>query len=341
MTNRDIYKFLFIAVVALAGIRSKVQAQGMHFSQYYNAPMLLNPANTALMSESDYRLGVNYRNQWAQIPVPYKTISGYGDFQLFRNQNLTNWMGMGFAAFNDKAGDGQLSLSKYEAFLAYHVETGDYTMFSAGLSCGYVQRTVDFNKLSFDQQWDGFKFDPNIANGETQDVAQTSYVDVGAGINFAFFPNEFTYIKLGAGVGHVNLPKETFYGQDTRLKFRPTLNFDALFITSPGVTLNPSIYYTRQGTAQELVYGMQGTVTVGEENYKSSSFIFGIYHRWQEAVVGVLGFQWSGLKLTTSYDFTLSSLTPDTRSNGAMEMSLVFQGFYGGGARENMNCPRF
>ena len=96
----------------------KANAQGMHFSQYYNAPMLLNPANTGLMSDFDYRLGANYRNQWASVPAPYKTFSAYGDFQAFRQQNQTNWLGGGLAFYNDKAGNGDLSLTRMEALLA-------------------------------------------------------------------------------------------------------------------------------------------------------------------------------------------------------------------------------
>src|SRR5688572_11237773 len=100
--NYNSVKCLLAGVFALF-FSSQATGQGLHFSQYYNAPLLLNPANTALMPESDYRIGVNYRQQWAAIPVPYKTISAYADFQALRNKNLTNWMGLGLAFWNDKA----------------------------------------------------------------------------------------------------------------------------------------------------------------------------------------------------------------------------------------------
>ena len=75
-------------------------AQSIHFSQYYNAPMLLNPANTALMPENDYRLGINYRNQWASIPVPYNTFSAFADFQAFHKETSDNWLGLGLGRNN-------------------------------------------------------------------------------------------------------------------------------------------------------------------------------------------------------------------------------------------------
>lgn len=334
-------KNILLACTALL-LSGSVTAQGIHFSQYYNAPMLLNPANTALMSETDYRLGANYRNQWAALPVPFKTFSGYADFQVLKNHNLTNWLGLGLAMFSDEAGDGRLSMNKYQGFVSYHVQTGNYTMISAGLSGAYVQRSVDFNKLSYNMQWDGFKFDRSLPNGEESNVAQTDYIDVGAGVNLAYYPNEYTYIKLGLGVDHLNVPTESFYNQYSQIKMRPTANLDAIFITSTSFTINPSVYYTMQGKAQELVYGIQASAFISEDNAGNpTNVIFGAYHRWNDALIPLLGFQWAGLKLVTTYDFTFfSDLSTDLRSNGALEFSLIYQGSYTG-ERDKMNCPRF
>lgn len=315
--------------------------QGMHFSQYYNAPMLLNPANTALTSDADYRLGVNYRSQWASVPVPFNTFSGFADFQLLRNRNLTNWMGMGVAMFSDKAGDGQLALNRYEGFLAYHVQTGNFSMFSVGLSGGWVQRSVDFSKLTFDRQWDGFTFDPSMSSDETGFNAKAEYLDIGAGVNYAYYPNEYTYIKLGVGVSHINQPKESFYNQSNTVKMRPTANLDVIYMPGESFTINPSVYYTRQGSAQELVYGVQAKAFLSEDNIGNpTNLLFGIYHRYGDAIVPALGFEWAGVRFLTSYDFTMSTLSSDVRSNGAIEFSLIYQGRYSGD-RDKMNCPRF
>lgn len=334
------YRNYILSLIALFAV-SGACAQGLHFSQYYNAPMLLNPANTALMSETDYRLGLNYRNQWGSIPVPFSTTSAYADFQLLKNRNLTNWLGVGAAMFADKAGDGQLSLTKYEGFVAYHIQTGNYSMFSAGMSFGYAQRSIDFSKLSFDRQWDGFKFDTNLPNGEQYKNAQTSYMDVGAGVNYAYYPNEYTYIKLGVGVAHVNMPKESFYDFNNKIDIRPTVNLDALFVTSETFTLNPSVYYTRQGTAQELMYGLQVTAWLNEDNRGNpTNLIIGAYHRLNDAVVPLVGFEWAGLSFTSTYDFTLSSLSSDVNLRGGLEFALIYRGLYHGN-RDKMNCPRF
>ncbi len=58
--------------------------------------LLTNPANTGFIPDGDYRLGINYRNQWSSImAVPYKTMSAFGDVQVLQNRDNTGWMGLG------------------------------------------------------------------------------------------------------------------------------------------------------------------------------------------------------------------------------------------------------
>ena len=67
----------WMGAVLLTGM---VAAQDLHFSQFMNSPLVTNPANTGFMPEGDYRLGINYRNQWSSImAVPYKTMSAFAD----------------------------------------------------------------------------------------------------------------------------------------------------------------------------------------------------------------------------------------------------------------------
>ncbi len=197
--NRRSMKRNLSCFLLLLFCTAAAQGQGLHFSQFYNAPLLLSPANTALMPESDYRVGANYRNQWSSIPAPFTTISAYGDFQAFRNRNNTNWLGIGGAFFSDRAGNGDLSLTKAQVSAAYHVQMGAYNMLSVGIGAAFVQRSVDFAKLTFDTQWDGFTFDPRSANGEKYSFQKTTYADISAGVNYAFFSQRRRICKARPG----------------------------------------------------------------------------------------------------------------------------------------------
>ncbi len=74
---------------------------------------MTNPANTGFIPDADYRLGANYRNQWSSVmSQPYKTMSIWGDAQVFRNRIQSGWMGLGGAILQDVAGAGSLSTTE-------------------------------------------------------------------------------------------------------------------------------------------------------------------------------------------------------------------------------------
>ena len=327
-----------------APIAQEAVAQGLHFSQFYNAPMLVSPANTGLMSDNDFRVGANYRSQWASVPVPFRSFSFYGDLQVFRRRNGTNWLGLGGAVFTDRAGNGNLSLSRWEGFAAYHIELGEHQMISVGLSAATVERSVDFSKLTFGMQWDGFVFNNTLPSGEKAALTKANYADVGAGINWAIFPTELVYIKLGASVAHINQPKESFYeGQKNTLGMRPTGYIDMLARIGAKVILNPSAYYTRQKSASQLMYGTLCSIFMGSENL-DGSLVLGAFHRWNESIVGTVGYDWNGLRVMASYDYTMSELGPYNNHQGAMEFGVRWQGSYPDRSfreRRGYNCPRF
>lgn len=341
MKKKFLYSLLVVGLLAV----NVLKAQDIHFSQYYNAPMLLNPANTALMPDNDFRVGANFRNQWASIPVPYNTFSAYADFKAAVNEGYndkSSWLGIGAALFNDKAGNGNLSLTRVEAFLAYHLELGATSMLSFGLSGGYSQRSVDYNNLTFDTQWDGFSFNSSMANGERNYVMKTNFYDVGAGINYAYFPTDNTYIKIGAGVSNINQPKESFYGMNNQLAMRPFGNVDGLFRINATWIINPSVYYTLDKKASELVFGSLFRVYLTGHEQNSTQLILGAFHRLNESIIGAAGFQWGNLEFLSSYDATTSSLAPYNGTAGAIEFSIIYQGSYkGAGGRRMYNCPRF
>ncbi|HEY8915865.1 MAG TPA: type IX secretion system membrane protein PorP/SprF, partial [Chitinophaga sp.] len=60
----------YVAGLVLLFAALQGTAQDLHFSQFFNSPLTTNPANTGFIPDGNYRVGINYRNQWASIPVP-------------------------------------------------------------------------------------------------------------------------------------------------------------------------------------------------------------------------------------------------------------------------------
>ena len=101
---------IIIVLLMANGLGPTAFSQDLHFSQFFNSPLLTNPANTGFIPEGDYRLGMNYRNQWASITAfPYKTMSAFGDVQVMNNEDNTGWMGLGGVILRDVAGTDRKS----------------------------------------------------------------------------------------------------------------------------------------------------------------------------------------------------------------------------------------
>jgi type IX secretion system PorP/SprF family membrane protein len=343
MRLKSLYLLPFLILAACCG--NKAAAQGIHFSQFYNAPMLLNPANAALMPDYDYRLGVNGRNQWGSL-VPYTTFTMYGDFQAFRNRNETNWLGVGFSFYNDNAGDGKLNLFRAEAIVAYHVQIGESSMISFGGSASSNQRSVNFSKLTYPVQWDGFSFDPSLPNRENKGLEKSGYASVTAGLNYAIFPSEYFYLKIGGSVANLNKPRESFYeGSNNELDYRPSGSLEIMFQSTESLIISPSAYYSTQSGAYELVYGSLLTFNMAkpDDQLAANQLIFGAYNRWNDAVIGVAGIQLNGWRAMASYDFNISKLGSSANGAGAFELTFRYEGLYSENSkgRRTYHCPRF
>lgn len=325
------------------------KAQSLHFSQYYNTPMLLNPANTGMMPDNDYRIGGNYRNQWSLLPVPYSSMSLFADTKIGAGREsrtgLTkaNWLGLGGAVYNDKAGTGELSLLKIQGSAAYHLHMGNTMLLSVGFTGAYVQRSVNLNKLTFDAQWDGYTFNSRYNSNEPGNDLKTTYTTIGVGANWSYYPSDAVYIKLGASAQNINKPVETFYknGNNT-IGMRTNAQLDMLFQASKSVIINPSVYYAGQQGATEIVGGALLRYNMDKSDQQVSQLLLGGYYRAGDAVIGVAGYQLNGIQFMASYDFTTSLLAPYNASYGALELSVIYGGsYYKSGVTKMFTCPRF
>ena len=74
------YKLMVLLVVLMLAAGETVTAQDPQFSQFYAAPLYLNPAFAG--STGQARVGANYRNQWPAIDANFNTISAFADFYI-------------------------------------------------------------------------------------------------------------------------------------------------------------------------------------------------------------------------------------------------------------------
>ena len=343
LRNRGFSWLLATCMACIAS--SRVSGQNLHFSQFFNSPLVTNPANTGFIPEADFRVGVNYRDQWSNIPVPYKTMSVWGDAQVLRNRFPTGWVGLGGFLLNDRAGSGGLNSTRLYGSAAYHQMLSNYGLISAGFSLGVVNKRVDPSKLTFDDQWNGQFFDNTILTGETFITNNITYLDLQFGMNFALFPSDNAYIHGGLAVKQLNRPKETFYeqtpGYNRIMDRRYTLFFDGVFKLNDRWILSPGGYYTRQSRADQLMLGVHANYNLSGNG--EHQLIAGVYNRFNDAVIPMVGYQWRNFRFMFSYDATTSPLSNYVYGQGANEISLMHNGFYfdNRGADRQSMCPKF
>jgi type IX secretion system PorP/SprF family membrane protein len=331
---------IFAVAICTCACHTIVFSQDLHFSQYFNSPLLVNPANTGFSPDVDWRLGINYRNQWASItPNPYKTMSAWGDAQLFNNRFPDGWVGIGGALLRDVAGSGGLTSTKAFGSIAYHQLVGLNSLISTGFTMGWVNQRVDFTKLTFDDQWNKNFFDVNIPSGEPFAYSSVGYFDLQAGVNYAMFPSDNTYLNAGFSVMHINRPKESFFSNsdvDARIPVRYTLFLNGSFKINDQWIVNPNTYISEMAKAYEVVLGLNAHYNLSGDG--NTQLIAGLYYRYNDALVPMVGYQLNDLSITINYDATTSVLSTYNQSRGAYELSITKTGVFGGGYKQN-KCP--
>ncbi|MCO5242172.1 MAG: PorP/SprF family type IX secretion system membrane protein [Chitinophagaceae bacterium] len=334
---------LLISIILFSGYPAFVGAQDLHFSQFFNSPLTTNPANTGFLPENDYRLGANYRQQWANIPAQFKTMSIFGDAQVFRDRFESGWVGLGGVILRDVAGSGNLTSTKVYGSAAYHQMLGSTGLLSAGFNLGWANKRIDITKFTFDNQWNGRFFDAGTPSGENFAATNISYLDVQVGLNYAYFPTDNIYLHTGVSVHHVNSPKESFFsntpGYDNTIARRYIAFADAVFKINDRVIVSPGAYFTTQAKAKELTLGLHANYNLSGDGEKQ--VIGGLYYRGSDAFIPMLGFQWKSVRLMFSYDATTSSLKNYNNMRGASEFALLYNGYYNQYSQSlrQMQCP--
>src|SRR5664279_6425741 len=81
MTTPNPIKKICFTMALMASCFVTVCAQDLHFSQFFNAPLLRNPALAGIFT-GDYRIQGVYRDQWNSLTNAYRTGSFNGEYKL-------------------------------------------------------------------------------------------------------------------------------------------------------------------------------------------------------------------------------------------------------------------
>ncbi len=311
------------SIIFCVGFCMGAFAQDPYFSQYTSSPMLINPCFAGYRyGNCDIRLTSNYRNQWATITTPYVTQMVSVDVRIGQDENNDerNWFGLGGYVYNQTAGDGNLQNFKASFLPVYNLGLNkeNTTFLSGGINIGFVNRSVDFNKLVFEDQWNGSGFS---GSPSTDPLSTESffYLDMSAGMIFTFKIKDELRCHIGTSMDHINMPKETFYDFGNNRK-EQVMNFHAGVFgeVERNLFLNLETWYHSQvGSPEynEIIFGADLSYALNDDNV---SLYSGLWYRWNRVIIPVVGLDVSGWRMLFSYDASVSGLQPA----GSFEISL-------------------
>ena len=347
-TMRNQVNILVFVLLSICSIKPTTSdAQDVHFSQFFEAPLLRNPALAGLF-KGDIRIQGIYRNQWASVTTPFvtsavsveykKPIGSSDDFITYSAQVLY-----------DKAGAAALTTTNIMPALNYHKSlNGDKNKYlSLGIMGGLVQRRFDRSKITTNNNYDGNGYNPSLGDGESFTNSNFTYLDgsIGLSYNSTIAEKAEDNYFIGVAYHHFNKPKNSFYNN-------PDVELQSKIVVSAGVkfTLNETSYFTihadysQQGIYNQLIGGAIYSYKIGEdiEDPKYTLHLGG-FMRAKDAFIPIIKLDYQPFSFSFSYDANVSQLKTASQGRGGMELSVSFIGFFDkdNSSRYVPLCPKF
>ncbi|MGG9972709.1 PorP/SprF family type IX secretion system membrane protein [Ferruginibacter sp. SUN002] len=337
----------FVCGILLLFILGKSQAQDIHFSQFFEAPLLRNPALAGLFN-GDLRFQMVYRNQWNSVTDAYSTGNFNGEYKVPVGSG-SDFMSVGAQVLFDKAGTAALSSTHILPVFNYHKSLSEEKnkYLSVGFMAGIVQKSIDRSKITTNSQFDGVGYNPNWSDGESFNNPTYSYFDgsVGMSFNSQIGSKQENNYFVGISYHHFNRSAKTSFYNNSDNKLI------AKWVASAGLRTNATessymtfhLDYSKQGPYTETIGGAMYSVRFGEVAKPQFVIHGGVVVRWNDAIVPIAKLDKGPISISLSYDANVSKLKSASKGRGGMELGLAYQKFFEknntteGAAR----CPRF
>jgi type IX secretion system PorP/SprF family membrane protein len=333
-----------------------LNAQDVHFSQFYASPLNINPAMTGVMN-CNQRLSLNYRNQWASVlkDNAFQTASLSYDAKIAAGRY--DYMGFGGTLFNDRAGSLNLNTTQLTGSFSYAKQMGGgyrgtNHYLSIGASVGYAQRSVDLLRAHWGEQNSdlGGDYDPNKASGETALTNdKLKSVDIAAGLMwFTVFDDQHS-VYFGGAYSHINRSNQSF----TQSAYVPlyskfTLNAGGEFAIGDHTSLLPAMVMFFQGPSFQTNVGTNIKFNTGGNKRSEEGLELGAWMRLannyptgllMDALILSTRLDYQDLSFGFSYDINVSGLQAASRNNGGIEFAVSYK--FCGSERRSLYCPNF
>ncbi|MCO6499831.1 MAG: PorP/SprF family type IX secretion system membrane protein [Vicingus serpentipes] len=310
---------VFFTFYFLLSTFNSLKGQDIHFSQFYNSPLNLSPALIGDFN-GEFRFVGNQRTQWRSVTTPYLTYGLSADAKKIYNSPFST----GLSIYQDKAGDSDFSTLQIAVGGVYSMPIKDSSQsINFGIQPTFTNRSINYNKLQFDNQYNGSQYDANLSNGENFNNDGRNYLNLHTGISWNYRIAQRK--SVGAGIALFNLltPKQTFFNdQSIQLQKRYVFHANALLMINDKIDVMPNLFFQTQHKFKEIIIGGQGKYHLNKGDYRAA--YAGIWYRNSDAVYFNVGLDYRDFHFGVSYDLNLSSLKVASNYRGGFEFAVIY-----------------
>jgi type IX secretion system PorP/SprF family membrane protein len=308
----------------------KSHAQDFHFSQFYEMPMLRNPALAGVF-KGDLRVAVAHRSQWQSVTIPFQTSAANIEYKL-PVFNFNDYVTIGAQVVHDVAGDIKLKRTQLFPVVNYHKSLSDDedNYLSLAFMGGPVTSQFDPTQAKMDDQFVNGSFSSGNASSQVFGNTGFTYWDASTGLTYSSGFGEASRYYFGAALFHFLKPKINFFSNnsDTHLDSKWVFNAGINTPTSDNSRLiGFGDYFVQGGNRQFLggvLYEYDITQYYEDENV---SLGLGAFYRWNDAVIPVVRLRYFKWNVGLSYDVNVSKLKTASQMQGGFELTASFRGF--------------
>lgn len=201
-------------------------AQDPIFSQFYANRLYLNPAYTGV--EPGITGTVSARSNYTSVQGGYNTVYGSVDFQ---EPYLRS--GFGLSVWRDAVSDASFVTNNAAFNYAYHIRlSGKLAKFQQeillGARAGFTQRSVDWSKLTFIDQYDPIQGNVRPTGAVPLNRKSAGYFDADAGLvwrsSYTLRNQRDMRSSVGLAASHLTQQDESLEGFPVRRPLRLTLH---------------------------------------------------------------------------------------------------------------------
>ena len=292
--------------------------QDIHWSQFNDNQLYQNPAHTGHF-DGDYRFIGNYRDQWRSVTVPFSTFSTSVDARFKK------W-GFGILAFHDQAGDGKFRTIEAQGNISrsFKLMKDSSQVLRFGVNFGMNHRQINWDLLYFDNQYNGYIFDPTAPSNENFQTARKTNASIGAGVMHEWNSKSRTKLQTGLGAYNLNQPNQGFYTEVIKRDMRFNGFVKAVIQLNPAWDIIPSVQYSHQGIYRELLMGSSARLHLSSKPKSYQALYFGFWNRGNDAAYASLGYDYNDFFVGLSYDINYSKLVPASNMRGGVEVALRY-----------------